>query len=279
MTHGTVEERVRSVMDGFATRCRESAAGSGASHARAVQGAQHLVLVGDDRVWRFPLRGHDCDRLTEMAQRLEAVAGLGLPAPAVLAVVPGPPGRGHLVLARMAGSPLLSAIEEGRDVVAAARQALTLLRATDVGGWPFPQPNWATMWANFAATARDRRGDLPSGEADRLIDCADRAAAVAAQAPARLVHGDLASDNILVDDDGSLAGILDWDGAVVGDCAIDAAAVVHAVSDEGADRLMDTCPWLAADLGRWEVYRDTWELQNLLWKQGLTPPLWGGTEH
>jgi aminoglycoside phosphotransferase (APT) family kinase protein len=90
--------------------------------------------------------------------------------------------------------------------------------------------------------------------------------------PLRIVHGDLASDNIMVAADGGLAGILDWDGAILGDPAIDTAAALHVLDPGQRDAVLEAHPNLADDMRRWVVYRETWTLQNLLWKEGLMPP-------
>ena len=263
------------ISDDFVDRCRLVA--GAATTSPVVMGAQNLVLLDASTAWRFPLRRAGCASLGEMADRMAVAGGLGLGVPPVTAVVPGPPGYGHLELARVSGTPLLTALAQGDDVELAVEQALTRLRRTRASQWPFPQLDWVDMWLNFCATARRHRRELPHEDAGRLIAAADRAAAVARDAPIRVVHGDLASDNIMVGADGHLAGILDWDAAVVGDPAIDAAAVLHVVPAEVSRRLQSRHPWLRRDLRRWDAYRDTWELQNLMWKLGLTPPLWAGT--
>ncbi|MFC4117482.1 aminoglycoside phosphotransferase family protein [Nonomuraea zeae] len=45
------------------------------------------------------------------------------------------------------------------------------------------------------------------------------------EVPARLVHGDLGGGNVHFGEDGKLAGVLDWDMAILSDPAIDAALV------------------------------------------------------
>lgn len=264
-------------MTTFADRCRAHIEVCADTPVAAIDGAQHLVLVGDSQVWRFPRHPQDCARITEMAERIERAAPWG--APRVLAVVPGQPGECHLTLSRIAGTSLLRARAAGRPVDRAILAALLRLRATSEADWPFPQVGWAQMWSGFAATAQARAALLPAEQVASLLAGAHAAAAVAAVAPLRIVHGDLASDNIMVADDGTLSGIVDWDGAILGDPAIDTAAALHVLEPGQQDAMLEAHPDLADDMGRWVVYRETWTLQNLLWKEGLMPPLWGGTGH
>jgi hypothetical protein len=264
-------------MTTFADRCRAHIEVCVNTPVTAIDGAQHLVLVGDSQVWRFPRHPQDCARITEMAERIERAAPLG--APRVLAVVPGEPGECHLILSRIAGTSLLRARASGRPVGRAILAALRRLRGTSESDWPFPQVGWAQMWSGFAAMAQARADRLPPEQAASLLAGAHAAAAMAAAAPLRIVHGDLASDNIMVAADGGLAGILDWDGAILGDPAIDTAAALHVLDPGQRDAVLEAHPNLADDMRRWVVYRETWTLQNLLWKEGLMPPLWGGTGH
>jgi aminoglycoside phosphotransferase (APT) family kinase protein len=266
-------------MTTFADRCRQSTTLSVDDRQTLIpiDGAQHLVLVGKSRVWRFPRGAPDCARITEMAQRINAAARLG--APRVISVVPGAPGDCHLVLTRTPGTSLLRAQAAGRPVDRAVLAALRRLRGTSQADWPFAQVRWVQMWSGFVATAHARAAQLPPDQVSTLLASAEQAAAVAADAPIRIVHGDLASDNIMVADSGALAGILDWDGAILGDPAIDTAAALHVLDPVSRQAALAADTELVADLQRWVSYRDTWTLQNLLWKQGLTPPLWGGTAH
>ena len=47
-----------------------------------------------------------------------------------------------------------------------------------------------------------------------------------AMAPRALIHGDCSSNHVLVSDDGRLAGVIDWADAMVGDPALDFAAIL-----------------------------------------------------
>ncbi len=79
-----------------------------------------------------------------------------------------------------------------------------------------------------------------------------------------ILHGDLGSDNLLIDDSGGFVGLLDWDGAVIGDPALDTVAVLHSLPAAESGRLRAEHEWIAADVARAEVYLATWELQDLL---------------
>ncbi len=264
-------------MTSFLYRCRQTVDDPEFDNATAVDGAQHLVLIGTTRVWRFPRHDADCDRLGELADRNSRARHLGLGAPEVLAVVNGPPAMGHVLMSRVDGTPLLRAIRTGAEVGRAVLEALTRLDRTSPTDWPFPQMDWTDLWENLADITRQQQSLLPRDEVADLVAAAEHASAVAREAPVRLVHGDLASDNIMVDTDGSLAGLLDWDGAVLGDPAIDIAAALHGLPRRESARLIDNNDWLAPALSRWSAYRDTWPLQDLLWRAGLTPPLWDAT--
>lgn len=261
----------------FESTCRAAVRDPEFSHATAVPGAQHLVFIGTTRVWRFPRHHDDCDRLVELAARITTARDLGLGAPRVLAVVEGRPAHGHLVMSPVDGTPLLRAVEAQIQAGPAVLDALTRLDRTSPDDWPFQQVGWADLWEHLARCARQQRSLLPTDRAELLVTAAGHAAAVAREAPIRLVHGDLASDNIMVEDSGALAGILDWDGAVMGDPAIDVAAVLHVLPTHEAAQLIGVNSWVASAMSRWSAYRDTWPLQNLLWQQGLMPPLWDAT--
>lgn len=229
--------------------------------AKQWQGAANMVFATEaGRVWRFPLRPADADRIVEIADRHRVAHQLGLAAPRVIDVTDGPVGVAHLVLEALPGTPLLQAVASDHPTSPAVHTALSLLRSTRA--WPFAQVNWPDLWADLVTRAEANRGRLPDAQAH--LTAARKAADTAVAAPLGILHGDLGSDNLLIDDAGRLAGLLDWDGAVVGDPAMDTAAVLYSLPTAESEQLRVDHEWINADLARAEAYLATWELQDLL---------------
>ncbi len=248
---------------------RSCLATAGTPDATVRVGAQHVVLLHGDVVRRFPRR--DPGSVVPSADRCAAAAGLG--APAVLDVVPGPLGVAHVVLRRLAGTPLLMA--RTGPVAPAVAEALSLLRSTD--RWPFPQVGWVELWDRLLRSAVQYRDRL--SRPDTMVAAAQAAAATARSAPVTVMHADLASDNLLVAPGGGFSGLVDWDGAILGDPATDTAAVLHVLPAEERERVHDHLPEVARDLERFAVYRATWPLQAELGQAGLMPLPAAGTAH
>ncbi|NYI99130.1 aminoglycoside phosphotransferase (APT) family kinase protein [Streptomonospora nanhaiensis] len=218
-------------------------AGDRPADLRRHRGQFHDVVVGSRRVVCFARTQAAGARLAGRAAVLRAVAGLGLgvrvPEPLAQgggAAGPEPP---HLVLTRVPGAPLDPARLRERAVAdAVADQYAALLRrladagaAAARGGLPGTPRD---RWHRFAADVRD--GLLP------LMSAAGRARAERELAAARglphresaLVHGDLGPENVLWEWSGGLprlSGVVDWDGAAVGDPAGDLAAVAAGHGD------------------------------------------------
>jgi aminoglycoside phosphotransferase (APT) family kinase protein len=261
-----------------------------------------LVSVAASRVWRFPRYAEDLPGLPLAVARLDAVAALGIPAPRVLAAdVDAPLGRAHLVLTYLPGIALDDPAVATTTAAAQARLGADLaavfvrLRHLPEGSWPIPTVGWADLWAGTGeralAALRGRRlltgPDLGRAETELA-----RAARTAASAPHGLVHGDLGGVNIRLDPGtGALQGLIDWDGAVPGDPAVDVAAVhalpaairelapdpavdptgaaaaarhAHAV-DAVVTAMLAAEPSLHEELARFGDYFATWPLQEVLW--------------
>lgn len=237
----------------------------------AVVGAQNVVVVGSERVWRFPRR--DPSAVHDHAARYTAARALGLGAPEVLGVVSGDVGTAHVVLRRLAGTPLLTA--RVRQAAPGVSEALERLRSAQRWNWnPWP---WTDLWRRLSAVTEQHAESLSRPSA--MITAARRAAEVAATAPLSVLHGDLASDNLLIADDGGFAGLLDWDSAVLGDPAMDTAAVLHVLSPADVAQVRRMLPTVDEDLRRFDVYAATWPLQDELWRLGLMPLRADGTGH
>ncbi|HEY2707269.1 MAG TPA: aminoglycoside phosphotransferase family protein [Caulobacteraceae bacterium] len=108
-----------------------------------------------------------------------------------------------------------------------------------VGG-PHPSPDQAT-WGAYVVDALSGRGaahDALRGAGPRSAAVLDRVEAGGAGADPSwfssdgLVHGDLHTDNVLIDD-GALCGIIDWEGACAGDHRFDLVAFAFDLDGHG----------------------------------------------
>lgn len=230
-------------------------------------GAQNCVAFGDDGlVYRFPR--YEPHRVGEVAQRHQRAKDLGLPAPGVVSVRDGAHAKAHVVLERSPGIPLqqllphLSASQRTRAAHGIA-ELLLRMRGTTRTEWPFPAPQWTDLWQGFADCAEAAAAARDSVDPAEL-ELARAAAATAASAPVGLVHGDLAWGNILFAPDGALLAILDWDFAVVGDPAVDVAAVLMNIPEDMVAAFHATHRDADGDLRRFDSYLATWDLQHRL---------------
>ena len=226
-------------------------------------------------VRRYPRTAAALADLDLSAARVAAARAVGLPAPEVLEVVPGPLGSAHLVMRLLGGeglSPQLTARLDPsarRQLVADLVALLGLLRDARTAGWPGHPLPWTDRWA---ALGNRLRGEvLPLIEDDaggRLAVRQIAAAEVAARTAATrgLAHGDLGGENVHVDPlTGAVIGVLDWDDAAPGDPAVDLAAVrVHA-EPWLAEALLVADPSLRELVARAEAYVGTFALQQALW--------------
>ncbi len=252
-----------------------------------LRGKQHVVLI--DRTaglaWRFPRTVERLALLPDDCARLRAARRLGLPAPAVLGeLLDAPLGRAHLLLEYLPGTAMDDPAARAIDDAAAARLGRDLAgflarnRTLPDGGWPLPAPDWVGLWAALAEELRTTvvpvlPPDL-AGQAERDLD---RAVAAAREAPRGLIHGDLGGVNVRVDlATGALTGVLDWDGAVPGDPAVDTIAVAVGADPRVGSAMLAAGPVVGADLTgdlvRAETYVATWALQEIAWGLGHDAP-------
>jgi aminoglycoside phosphotransferase (APT) family kinase protein len=248
-----------------------------------LRGKQHVVLV--DRaaglVWRFPRTPARLALLPDDAARLRAARRLGLPAPAVLgSVLDAPLGRAHLLLEYLPGVAMDDPVVRGIDDAAAARLGRDLaallhrIRCLPAGAWPLPAPEWVGLWEALATRlSASVLPLLPTALAERAAEDLDRAITAARQAPRGLIHGDLGGVNVRVDPaTGALTGVLDWDGAVPGDPAVDTIAVAVGADPRVVAAMLAAGPELAGDLDRARAYVATWALQEMAWGLGHDDP-------
>ena len=223
----------------------------------------------------LPAYGAALADLELSAARVVAAGRVGLPAPVVLDVVPGPLGDAHLVLTLVGGVGLSPRSPPASTRRAGSAWSPTWSRCWDCCGradaveWPGDPLPWAERWAELGTRLRHEvvpliGADAGTRQAVRQIAAAEAAAGAAGDRG--LTHGDLGGENVHVDPvTGAVLGVLDWDDAAPGDPAVDLAAVrVHAE------------PWLAAALlaadpsllelvARAEAYVGTFALQQALW--------------
>lgn len=264
-------ERVSGIIP-WEQECRATAAAMGIAVEHIEVGAQNVVLISDDVVLRFPILRRDADRISELALRHRRAAELGLRAPEVLDHADGPPGRAHLVMRRFDGLPLTAAVtrldsRKRRRALGDVIDLLEALRRVEAQSWPFGGQDWVSLWAGLPERLDRLAHGLPRARLRDWYSVAYQAADVAASAPLGLMHGDLQDPNVRIGGNGRLVAVLDWDSALIGDPALDTAAVLHSVGPH-APALVASFPWLAEDMRRFEIYRTTWELQHALWRAG-----------
>ncbi|MGI8855813.1 MAG: phosphotransferase family protein [Thermomicrobiales bacterium] len=185
---------------------------------------------------------HPC-RATAVAHELAIVPYLhacGFPVPDVLAIAPDLPGVPERAMLRthLDGTPAserfptLDAAARA-DLLAAIGELLARIHSLPLAAvyafWQYPEDtvhapaDWATNFVQ-KKVASDLSVLTPSGALadDVIADLQVRLtgwAASLAEAPIALapLHGDFYLDNLLVTEDGAIAGLLDWEAARLGD--------------------------------------------------------------
>jgi aminoglycoside phosphotransferase (APT) family kinase protein len=206
--------------------------------ARLMSGQFHDVVLAGDVAYRFARDEPSRRALPAVASLLAALGRAGLPVPFPLSAgpVPGPPGQCYLPLSRITGEPLGPVSGPRAEQAVVAELAGLLDRLAGLGAdsliqglIPRAGPD---QWTAFAGQVRDVLYPLMSGPGRSRADA--ELAAVTALAPsgAALVHGDLGGANLLWTSPAGLprlSGVLDWDGACIGDQASDLASIAVTV--------------------------------------------------
>jgi len=206
-------------------------------------GWDSLVLDLDGRwIVRFPRR-------PEVAQRLEREIAL-LPELAMRLPVEVPRfdliarnGVVGVAYRTIAGSPARDDIDEvtGKDL---GRFLLSLRhfsvdRARELGIPFFDQAAWRCRYRNLCAEFRCRVGPLLAvwerEQAETIFSCVDELEFTPA-----LLHADLGPEHVLCDDRRSVAGVIDWSDARVGDAALDLAWCLNGTPPEVAKAVART---------------------------------------
>lgn len=232
-------------------------------------GAKMLVFLDPPLVFRFPRYAEEACQIEELGDRYARARELGFPAPPVHRCVAGRVGNAHMVLQWRPG-------QETRDLVAgldwrglrrmtdALGDLLTDLAGVQSESWPYPQPAWQASWGELPR--RLARMAMSIEVPPDWIRAAEAAADLALVAPLSLMHSDIGGVNVLFDDEQRISAVLDWDGAIVGDPANDAAAVLHHLPPAGIDRMRRRFPEIAEAADRFKIYGATWPAQAALWE-------------
>jgi aminoglycoside phosphotransferase (APT) family kinase protein len=206
------------------------------------------VLVVDDRwIVKTPRRPAVAARLETEARLLRALAPL-LPAPVpALALVRAANGGLRAVYRRLEGTPLRVPAARVAAELGAFLSALhggpARACAEETGVEILDGPRWIAAFREKCDAFRAHVSPLL--DAEERARAADLFAAFlsdersAAFEPS-LVHRDLGPEHILCGADGSLAGVLDWTDAQIGDPALDFAWLLHGLGDRFASGLVES---------------------------------------
>lgn len=236
-------------------------------------GRRNLVILHPDSnsIFRFPRVQVDADLLPESAVRHRTATHLGLPVPPLLGAITGPPGSAHLHVRLIDGVGLDQPTIQGlavRQPVRIGRQLAALilqLRWISPARWPSPGLDWSVIWTDLARRVAGLEHHVPADFFDSSNAAVDRARDASRNAHLGLVHGDLGGVNTRFDDRGRLTGVLDWDGAGIGDVAADVAAVALGIPTAARTAMIATFPEFQSDIDRCNAYVDTWAAQGALW--------------
>ncbi len=212
--------------------------------------------LGDDMLVRLPSAAPYAEAVEKEHRWLPRLARrLPFPIPAPLGL--GAPSAGYPYAWSVYGwldgrTATMDRIAQPVGFAADVASFLSALRAVDPSEGPQPGlHNWfrGGPLRTFDATARSGL-DALEGRVD--VDRARRVWAAALSAPWDGVdhwfHGDLAGGNLLLDDAGELAGVLDFGTCGVGDPACDLAVAWTLLTPEGREAFRDR---LAVDTPTW----------------------------
>lgn len=222
---------------------------------------RNRIVIVRDVVYRYPVLVQDQRSILIHAENQRMAARAGLPVPEVLDVAEDGP-EPHIVMRRAAGTPLMeTTLGDAASAVLAERLAEFLTALWGVEDWAPPAVPWPELW-----DALDRAVGEPQ---------TSRAALIAACAPVRPSHGDLSPGNLMVETDGRLNAVLDWDAATRSDPATDFSALCANTPPKVAEQLRRIVPESSDLDARAQAYLDTWPAQNRLWQADAHPWLVG----
>lgn len=224
-----------------------------ASPVRVGQGWDCDVWRFGDLAFRFPRRGmgvtgvrRELAVLPDLAPRLP----LAVPVPARVGrptdEYPAP-FYGHAFLA---GTPLDAAAPSDEDrerLVAPLARFLEALGAVDLDearalGVPDDEVGRGDLGrrVDLSLERLARLAGGPLEDAAGWLEAELSAPRPPAVGPPRLCHGDLYARHLLVDDQGDLAGVLDWEDVCLGDRAMDLSVAFTVLPPDARDRLLDS---------------------------------------
>jgi Ser/Thr protein kinase RdoA (MazF antagonist) len=243
--------------------------------ARLVHGQFHDVVLAGDVAYRFPRDEQSRRALPAAVALLTALANAHIPVvvPVPLSTdhVECPLGISHVALSRVPGHPT-DVISGGLAEHAVIAELAGLLdRLAELGADPaigelVPRTG-PDHWLGFGEQVRQVLFPLMSAEGRRRAGAELAAVADVTSAGDALVHGDLGGSNLLwtnADGQPQLAGVLDWDGASLGNQANDLASLAVTVGWSLASRVQAERRAAAQTLAEAELIAHTFALQQAL---------------
>jgi Ser/Thr protein kinase RdoA (MazF antagonist) len=250
--------------------------GRPAGDARLVHGQFHDVVLAGDMAYRFPRDEQSRHGLPAAVALLAALNACNLPVavPVPLATdqLTCPLGSSYVALSRLPGRPI-GVISSGHAQRAVIAQLGGLLgRLAELGADPALQQlvprTKPDYWQVFGERVRHVLFPLMSGGGRRRAAAQLAAVASVTATGGALVHNDLGGGNLLWVTEGGtprLAGVLDWDGASIGNQANDLASMAVTVGWTLAERIHAlrgdaACPMIAEA----KIIASTFALQQAL---------------
>lgn len=244
-------------------RARLTSCGSGWEH--------RVWTVDDDLVLRVNPAQDETVRTRSVQRdlRLLELVGAHLSV-AVGEAVAAAPALGAMLMRRVPGRAVADGGRMGPVFAADLARLLTELRAVpavpaaQVAGTP---PSSPRAWRDELAADFARASDRFEPADGRAVEAWLAGPVPGEPEPHALCHNDLGDEHLMVDDQGRLAGVIDWTDAVVGDPARDLAliqfdlgltvarGVVEAAGWEHDHDLWERARWFAIRAGVWGICR------------------------